>query len=161
MYKLVLLPTLITFLWMLQAFQIDQEIAMHTLFRAKHAVNRAVHAAAQQVNTEQLSRGVYAIDPARARTAAEQYLQTNLDLDASLMPVEGSFFKQQIEVLVFEVISEEAEFPYHYYHPAYHYEVTLNKPGVIMIVKIEYPRIYPIIEPITWHVKGTSELTMP
>ena len=60
------------------ALQSDTELALQMYFKAKQSVNRSVHAAAQQINMEQLANGIYAIDETKARSIAWQYLQQNL-----------------------------------------------------------------------------------
>lgn len=146
---------------MVTALQFDEEVAMHTLFRAKHSLNYAAHAASQQLDRIKLARGIYSIDEHRAREAAERYLQENMRLDERNEPLPDSFFRSRIEVLVFEVINEDRSFPFVYANPAYDYEVTLERPGVVMIVKVEFPRTYNVLGPITWEIKGSSELVYP
>lgn len=143
---------------LMHAYQADQELAVHAFFRAKYGLNYAVHAAAQQVDEEKLAHGVLSIDEEKALKTAMRCLRSNLQLDDANMPLQDAFFKSRIDVLEFEVIGEEANFPYHYVHPVYDYEVTLRKPGVIMIIQVEYPRIFGVLEPISWQVKSSAEL---
>jgi hypothetical protein len=158
MYKLVLFPIIIVFVFMLYAYQIDQELAMQTLFRSKYAVNRSVHAAAQQTDMNLLVSGTYAIDSDRARDTALEYLQNNLNLDTSNKPLSDSFLQAEVKILEFQVINHDEIFPYAYSREEYDYSVILERPGVVMIVAVQYPRIYNIIRPIEWKVKGASEL---
>jgi len=143
---------------MLFALQIDEEVSMNTLFRVKHGLNRATHAAAQQLNEEKLAQGIMSIDPFAAEEKARDYLQYNLQLDVNNYPLQGSFLESPLEILVFEIINENRIFPYHYVNEDFGYEVTLLRPGVVMIIRVEYPRIYQLIGPITWVIKGTAEL---
>jgi hypothetical protein len=140
------------------ALQMDEEVAMHTLFRCKHGLNAAVHAAAQQTNEVKLAGGIRSIDPIKARATANMYLQGNLRLDPNNVPLSGTFFQSNIEVLVFEVINEEHAFPYTYVNELYNYNVTLEHPGVVMFVQLQYPRIYKLLQPITWTVKSSAEM---
>lgn len=158
MHKLVLFIMMVVFYMTIFALQIDEELAMNTLFRAKHSLNRSVHAAAQQLDGEKLARGIYSIHAQEAQTQALFYLQQNLALDAFNVPLAGSFLRSKVEVLLFEVINEEQFFPFIYTNPTYNYTVTLQRPGVIMIIQVVYPRIYNVVGPITWEIKGTSEL---
>ena len=66
MYKLILSIMLAVGCVMLSAQQMDELMAMHALFQAKNAANRAAHAAAQQVDRKRLSLGERWIDEARA-----------------------------------------------------------------------------------------------
>lgn len=158
MHKLVLYVLLAVFYLTLHALQVDEEMAMHTLFRAKHALNRSTHAAAQQLDSAKLARGVYSIDPLSAESTALLYLQSNLSLTSTNDPQPGTFFRTKIKVQVLEVINETQAFPYTYTNATFDYEVTLEKPGVIMIIEVEYPRTYQVMGPITWQIKGAAEL---
>ena len=161
MYKLILFLLAAVLIMTLQAIQLDTEAAVHTLFRAKQAVNRAAHAGAQQLNTERLAAGAYAIDPAEAERQARLYLQGNLGLDADLAPLPGAFLQSRVEWLVFDVVNEDRTFPYAYANDAYDFEAVLNRPGVVLMIRLEYPRTYAILPPISWVIKGVAELTAP
>ncbi|PWV95591.1 hypothetical protein DFQ01_12662 [Paenibacillus cellulosilyticus] len=141
------------------AQQMDEEMAMKALFQGKHAVNRAAHAAAQQMDEEQLARGTIWIDSTRASAAAKEYLMSNLSLDSNLKPLAGSYLQEPIEIVVFKVINADETFPYIYRNSTYNYEVTLEHPGVILIIHLDYPRAFSALEPIDWYVKGAAELS--
>ena len=161
MHKLLLL-TLMAAIWMmLMALQIDEEMSIRTLFEAKRAVNRAAHAAAQQLDGNALASGVLRIDEAAAATAARQYLQANLRLDPSLSPLPGSMLRDPVEIAVLRVVNGDEVFPYTYRNETYHYEVTLRRPGVILIVRVRYPRGFNVMGPVEWHVAGAAELVVP
>jgi hypothetical protein len=159
MEKLLLFALMLVVWVTAHAQQMDEEMAMKTLFQGKHAVNRAAHAAAQQVDEEQLAHGTVWIDWARASTAAREYLMANLQLDSNLKPLAGSYLQQPIEITVFKVVNEDETFPYTYRNLTYDYEVTLQHPGVILIVHLDYPRAFGALEPIDWYVKGAAELS--
>ncbi|WP_138755179.1 hypothetical protein [Paenibacillus sinopodophylli] len=159
MYKLLLIVVMMSIWLSVHLLQVEEELAMQTLFQGKHAVNRAAHAAAQQVDAAALSEGILRLSPEAAADEAALYLQRNLLLDESGEPVAGSFLKERVEVEVFEVVNADEMFPYTYRNTAYDYEVTLHHPGVILIVHIMYPRGFQIMEPIEWHIKGAAELT--
>ncbi len=142
----------------MHALQTDEEIAMHALFQAKHAVNRAAHAAAQQLDQDKLALGVHSIDEGRAQAEALRYLQDNLRLDTGNIPIPGSFWKTPMQVLSLVVINEDHVFPFVHLDPLYRYSVTLNRPGVILIVRLEFPRTFRVLAPIVWEIKGTAEL---
>jgi hypothetical protein len=158
MYKLVLYLLLFTFLMTMFALQLDEEISMNMLFRAKHGLNRATHAAAQQLDEQKLSQGFMSIDSGAAKDKAYEYLQANLQLDHNNVPLPGSFLKSPVDILIFDVINDNYVFPYHYVNSTYNYHVILERPAVVMIIKVEYPRIYEVIGPITWVIKGAAEL---
>lgn len=158
MYKLIAFMLLIGFVMLLQALQADEEVALQALFQGKHAVNRAAHAAAQQVDRDKLKDGIVSIDPASAEAAALLYLQRNLRLDEANEPLPETFWRTRAEVLELEIINENRPFPYTYTNTDYNYTVTLAKPGVVMIVRLVYPRTYTVLGPITWEIKGTAEL---
>ncbi|EFM11827.1 conserved hypothetical protein [Paenibacillus curdlanolyticus YK9] len=141
-----------------QGQQMDEEMAMKALFQGKHAVNRAAHAAAQQIDMSELASGRIRIDPTEAEAEAQRYLQANLLLDDALAPLPNSFLRERVEVVVFEVVNGDRTFPYTYRNAAYEYEVTLEQPGVVLIIHLHYPRAFRAIEPIDWYVKGAAEL---
>ncbi len=158
MYKLLLYLLLIVFFMTMFALQIDEEVSMNTLFRVKHGLNRATHAAAQQIDVHKLAQGITSIEIQSAEDKAYDFLQANLQLDVNNVPQQGSFLDTPVDVVVFEVINENHVFPYNYVNNECNYEVTLQRPGVVMIIRVEYPRIYQVLGPITWFIKGTSEL---
>ncbi|HEX7056722.1 MAG TPA: hypothetical protein VF260_05940 [Bacilli bacterium] len=157
MYKLLLYVLIIGLCAILTSVQIDEEMSLKTLFLAKHAVNRAAHAAAQQTQISLLAEGKIAIDPDLAAETALLYLQKNLHLDETNRPLPGSFLKEPVDLLEFAVIGEGYTFPYEYENKPYHYHVTLKRPGVVMIVRVAYPGIFNLLGPIQWVVKGTAE----
>ncbi|WP_240644645.1 hypothetical protein [Paenibacillus paeoniae] len=140
--------------------QVEEELAMKTLTQGKRAINRAAHAAAQQVDKIALSEGVVRIDESAASREAALYLQQNLQLDANGRPLPNSFLRQPVEVLVFEVINSGETFPYRYRNQTYHYEVELRSPGVIMIARVTFPRAFAVLEPIKWEIRGAAELVV-
>lgn len=159
MYKLVLVLMMMVIWMLLHALQTDEEMAISALFQGKHAVNRAAHAAAQQVDPTALADGRLHIDEAAARAEADLYLRRNLQLDSGGVPLPGAFLKERVEVVAFEVINDNESFPYTYRNDRFDYEVTLQKPGVVLIARIVYPRVFNVIAPIEWTIKGTAELT--
>ncbi|MBB6731866.1 hypothetical protein [Cohnella zeiphila] len=158
MHKLVFAALMIVVWWMLQALQMDEEAAMGTLHEGKRAIDRAVHAAAQQTDRAKLELGILSIDKALARAAADEYLQANLRLKTDNTPRDDAFLRESVEVEVFEVIDETETFPYVYRNPRYDYEVTLNRPGVVMIAHLKYPRAFNVLDPVEWDLKGSAEM---
>jgi hypothetical protein len=158
MYKLLLIVVMMTVWISIHLLQVEEELAMKTLFQGKHAVNRAAHAAAQQLDMEALGEGLLRLAPDKASSAAALYLRENLKLDEQGEPLQSSFLKHRVEVVVFEVVNSEHAFPYTYRNDQYNYEVTLKRPGVIMIIHLIYPRAFQVMEPIEWDIKGAAEL---
>ncbi len=158
MAKLVFSVLMIVIWWMLHALQMDEELAMGTVHEAKRAVDRAAHAAAQQLDREKLELGVLSIKGEKAEEALIVYLRENLSLDAELNPVPGSFLRDRVAVRVFEVINDEIDFPYTYRNSLYGYEVTLDRPGVVLIIHVIYPRLFGVLAPVKWDLKGTAQL---
>lgn len=144
--------------WMLHALQLDEEMAIGTLSNLKHAVNRAAHAAAQQLDRDKLELGVLSIDEGLAEQAAARYLMDNLALDGGLNPLPGSLLRDPVEVRVFEVLDESLSYPYTYKNEPYDYEVTFERPGVVLIARVAYPVLFGVLAPIEWDVRGSSEL---
>jgi hypothetical protein len=158
MYKLILFMMLMVYCMTATALQFDEEVAIRALFQAKHSVNYAAHAASQQIDGAKLARGIHSIDAALARQVAERYLRENMRLDENNDPLPDSFFRSRVNIAVFEVINENHAFPYTYENSAYDYRVTLQRPGVVLIIEVEFPRTYRVLGPITWRIKGCSEL---
>ncbi|SFJ45469.1 hypothetical protein SAMN02799624_04614 [Paenibacillus sp. UNC496MF] len=159
MYKLVLVMLMAVVWMLLHALQTDEEMAVAALFQGKHAVNRAAHAAAQQIDAAALADGRLHIDEASARAEAGEYLRRNLQLDENGLPLPGTYWKERVEVVDFQVLNDDLTYPYTYRNEAYDYEVTLQRPGVVLIVRLAYPRVFSVIDPIAWTIKGTAELT--
>jgi hypothetical protein len=144
--------------WMLHALQMEEELAMSTVHEAKRAVNRAAHAAAQQVDRDKLEVGLLSLDPERAESAAMVYLRENLRLDSGLQPLPGSFLRERVRIEQFVVIGSEAVFPYTYRNDSFGYEVTLKRPGVVLIVHLAFPRLFGVMAPVEWDLKGSAEM---
>ncbi|MFD0673908.1 hypothetical protein [Cohnella sp. GCM10027633] len=144
--------------WMLHALQLDEEMAIGTLSNMKHAVNRAAHAAAQQLDRDKLELGILSIDESLAEQAAARYLMDNLALDGQLNPLPGSMLRDSVEVRVFEVLDESLAYPFTYRNERYAYEVTFDRPGVVLIANVTYPLLFGVLAPIEWDVRGSSEL---
>jgi hypothetical protein len=158
MAKLVFGVLMAVVWWMLQALQLDEELAMNTVFEVKRAVNRAAHAAAQQADPEKLELGQITVDPARAEAAALVYLRENLRLDAALKPLPGSFLRDSVRIERFAVIGDEVSFPYTFRLNEFDYEVTFYRPGVVLIVHVTYPRMFGVLDPVEWTIKGAAEM---
>src|SRR5690554_7630172 len=121
MYKLVLYLLLAVFFMTMYALQLDEEVSMNMLFRAKHGLNRSTHAAAQQFDKQKLAEGIMAIDQQAAEEIAYEYLQSNLKLDPANIPLRESFLESPVEVLVLEVLNENLLYPYHYVNDDFDY----------------------------------------
>ncbi|MGG1314855.1 MULTISPECIES: hypothetical protein [Cohnella] len=158
MHKLVFGVLMIVIWWMLHAMQIDEEIAIGTLYEGKRAINRAAHAAAQQLDRNKLEQGIVSIDEAKASAAALSYLQANLRLQEDLAPQPGSLLRDPVEIRVFRIINEDVQFPYTYINTEYDFQVTLDRPGVVLIAHMAYPRLFRALPPIEWELKGAAEL---
>lgn len=158
MHKFLLLMLLVLFQMRLMALQLDEERAMHLLFDLKYGLNRAVHAAAQQTDDARLARGIRAIDEAKAEAVFLEYLQANLQLDGDNRPLPGSQLREPVDIVVFDVINPDQPFPYHYRNAEHDVSLTLYGPGVVAVIRAEYPRFYRLVGPIDWTVKGSSEL---
>jgi hypothetical protein len=158
LYKLLLLVLISVVFMSLFALQTDEELAMHTLFHGKHALNHAVHAAAQQSDQVKLAGGIHAIDELKARAAALQYLQANLRLNAMNDPLPNTFLRSTVVVELFKIVNDNEVFPYTYMDPGNGYSVTLDRPGVIMFIRLEFPGTYTVLQPITWTIKSSAEM---
>jgi len=158
MDKLILVLLMAVAFFVLYAEQLDEEAAVRVFFQLKHAVNRAAHAAAQQIDPGNLAEGTILFDEAAARREAERYLQLNLKLDERMMAEDGSFLQGSVVVRELVLIDDAYTFPYRYENEQYDYEVTLHKPGVILIIEVEYDRMFRAIGPIIWQVKGAAEI---
>lgn len=158
MYKLLLILNLCVVCIVMYALQTDEALSLQMYFQSKHSINRAVHAAAQQLDMDKLSQGIFEIDEASAKRVAWMYLRQNLNLDQGLSPLPGSMLTKPAEIVQFQVINEGEIFPYTFYDAKLGYSIVLNNPSVIMIMRLEYPRLYSILPPLTWHIKGVAEI---
>ncbi|MBD2870914.1 hypothetical protein [Paenibacillus arenilitoris] len=159
MHKLLLIVIMMSVWISSHLLQVEEELAMRTLFLGKHALNRAAHAAAQQLDSEALGEGELRIAPDRAEAEAIRYLRANLLLDSAGEPLPQSFLKHPVQIVVFEIINDDRDFPYTYRNEAFQYEATLERPGIVLIAHVVYPRAFGLLDPIEWHIKGAAELT--
>lgn len=160
MHKLVFSLLMIVVWWLLHAMQLEEETALGTLHEGKRAVDRAAHAAAQQVDRLKLEEGTLSIDPVAAQEAALAYLAANLRIEPDLEPRAGEWLDAKPEIVDFAVINEQNVFPYTYRNAAYDYEVTLRRPGVVLIVHLACPRVFGVTDAIEWDLKGAAELVI-
>ncbi|MDQ6422838.1 hypothetical protein RB620_25760 [Paenibacillus sp. LHD-117] len=158
MYKLLLIVMMMAVWMAVHLMGVEEEMAMKTLSQSKRAVNRAAHAAAQQLDKTALGGGELRIDPEAALEAASLYLGANLLVDASGIPLENSFLREPVELLVFDVINGDESFPYVYRNDDFDFEAVLRKPGVVIIAKVTYPRAFEVLAPIEWEIRGAAEL---
>jgi hypothetical protein len=158
MAKLVFSVLMIVIWWMLHALQMDEELAMGMVHEGKRAVDRAAHAAAQQLDRDKLEMGMLSIKPELAEQSVLAYLRENLTLDAGLNPLPGSFLKDPPEIRVFKVVNDDVTYPFTYRNSLYQYEITLDRPSVILIIHIKYPRLFGVLTPVEWDLKGSAEL---
>ncbi|THF72988.1 hypothetical protein [Cohnella fermenti] len=158
MHKLVFVVLMLIVWWTLHAIQVDEELALSVVHEGKRAVDRAAHAAAQQIDEAKLEAGVPAIDRDKAIASAALYLKENLRLEADLSPSEDGYLREPVEVKVLDIVDETQAFPYRYRNDEYDYEVTFRRPGVVLIAHIVYPRVFAALPPIEWELKGAAEL---
>ncbi len=143
------------------AQQLDQELAMKVYYKGKYAVNRATHAAAQQLDKHRLAEGQLFIDEERAIIMAKQYLYQNLLLDENGVPTPQSFLQSPLHIVLFEIINADQQFPYLYDNSQYGIRLQLEQPAVIIVVALKYPSIFLHNDPVEWYVAGSSQLVAP
>jgi hypothetical protein len=158
MAKLVFGMLMAVMWWMLHALQMDEEMALGTVFEAKRAVSRAAHAAAQQADRDKLELGLLSLDKDQAEAAALAYLRANLRLDPDLNPLPGSFLREKVTVEQLVVFGDEVSYPFTYRNEAFGYEVTLNRPGAVLIIRVSFPRLFGVLAPVEWELKGAAEM---
>jgi len=161
LYKLLLIPLMLVVSLTMYAQQIDQELAMKVYYKGKYAVNRATHAAVQQLDSFRLADGELFIDEDRAFDMAKQYLYANLLFDANGQPTAQSFIQSPIRILLFEVVNADQTFPYQYENPQYGIRLSLHKPAVVLVVALDYSGIFLRNDPVKWNIVGSSQLIAP
>src|SRR5690606_20392433 len=140
MHKQLLFIVMFSFLLLMNAMQTDEQLAMQALFEGKRAINRAPHAGALHIDMHKQTEGIMSIDRLSSYAAVLSYLQANLKLDTTNRPLPSSFWQTGAEIAVFEIVNEDRVFPYTYTNPVYEYSVTFNRPGIVLIVRLVYPR---------------------
>jgi len=143
---------------MMYTEQLDHELSMKAYYKGKQAVNRGAHAGALQLDELLLSEGVFAIDSEMAYLMATEYLYANLRLDEHGYPTSKSFLKERVELLHFEVLDATLTYPYDYRLSEYGYSTTFDRPAVVIVIRMEYPRIFSSNNPVEWNIIGSSQL---
>lgn len=107
----------------------------------KDANNIAVHDAAQELDETELTRGRLIIDPTLAYDTFQQALQANLGLDNGLSPQVGSRFKNQVKIVMFDIVddSDGVTFPLLYEDSEYGITKYIEGPSVIAVIETEHP----------------------
>ena len=85
-------------------------------------------------------------------------MQANLSLNADNEPLPDTFLQSTVVVDLFKVVNEGEIFPYTYRDDSRDYSVTLERPGVIMFIRLAFPRTYAVLQPITWTIKSSAEM---
>lgn len=158
MYKLLIIPLMLIVWLSLYAGAIDQELAMKSYYKGKHAVNRGAHAAALQLDSLALAEGIFQLDPIQARAEAERMIYLNLLLDEAGNPTAQSFIRKPVQIVHFDVLDASLSYPYHYKLDSYDFQTTFERPAVIVVIKISYPRIFSINNPVEWNIIGSAQL---
>lgn len=143
---------------MMYSEQLDHELSMKAYYKGKQAVNHAAHAGALQLDEELLSEGIFTIEPELAFNMALQYMYANLRLDESGNPTDRSFLRERVELLHFEVLDATLAYPYEYSLSEYGYSTTFDRPAVIIVIRMKYPRIFSSNNPVEWNIIGSSQL---
>lgn len=159
MYKLLLVICMLPIVLQLHSLQADEELAVRMFFQVKQALNRAVHAGAQQVDPEALSEGRYRLDPERAELVMLAYLRENLNLDESLRPMSGSLLRSPVEIVEFEIVEPPANGAPAYRSTSRGDIVRFDRPGVLLTVRVEYPQAYRLLNPIAWEITSAGQLS--
>lgn len=157
-YKLLIVPLMLIVWLSLYAGGIDQELAMKSYYKGKQAVNRGAHAAALQLDTAALAEGIFQLDPSKARATAEQMIYRNLALDETGSPTANSFIRAPVDIVHFEVLDASLTYPLHYKLDRYGFQTTFYRPAVIIVMKLSYPRIFSINNPVEWNIIGSAQL---
>ncbi|MCR8657058.1 hypothetical protein [Paenibacillus endoradicis] len=155
---MLIIPLLLVIWLMMYTEQLDHELSMKAYYKGKQAVNRGAHAGTLQLDELQLSEGIFAIDPVMAYQMATEYMYANLRLDRNGNPTPQSFLKERVELLHFEVLDPSLTYPYEYSLSKYGYSTTFNRPAVVIVIRMKYPRIFSSNNPVEWNIIGSSQL---
>ncbi|NGM82636.1 hypothetical protein G5B47_09415 [Paenibacillus sp. 7124] len=136
--KLAFVLLIFIYAWFFQAQNQEWDIDRELL---KHAINMAVHDAAQEMNESERASGRLVFDPAAAEASFRETLKANLGLDDSLAPRTGSRLRSKVEVVDFVVIDESSgvTFPFLYEDSRYGITKFLQGPSVIAVIKTRHP----------------------
>ena len=143
---------------MMYSEQLDHELSMKAYYKGKQAVNHAAHAGALQLDEQQLSEGIFAIDPNVAYNKPTQYLYANLRLDESGNPTSHSFLTERVELLHFDVLDASLTYPYQYVLSEFGYSTIFDRPAVVIVIRMKYSRIFSSNNPVEWNIIGSSQL---
>jgi len=158
MYKLLIFPLMLVVWLSLYASGIDQELSMKSYYKGKQAVNRGAHAAALQLDKIALAEGIFQLDPIKARAEAEKMIYRNLSLDETGKPTSQSFIRTPVQIVHFEVLDASLSYPFHYELDSYDFQTTFYRPAVVIVMKLTYPRIFSINNPVEWNIIGSAQL---
>lgn len=82
----------------------------------------------------------------------------NLLLDEAGNPTAQSFIRKPVQIVHFDVLDASLSYPYHYKLDSYDFQTTFERPAVIVVIKISYPRIFSINNPVEWNIIGSAQL---
>lgn len=155
---MLIIPLMLVIWLMMYTEQLDHELSMKAYYKGKQAVNRGAHAGALQLEEQQLSEGIFAIDPEMAYQMATEYLYANLRLDQNGNPTSRSYLRERVEILHFEVLDASLTYPFEYSLSEYGYSTTFDRPAVVIVIRMKYPRIFSSNNPVEWNIIGNSQL---
>ena len=87
-----------------------------------------------------------------------QYLQANLRLNADNDPLPDTFLRAGLWWNYLRLLMIMRYFLIRMWMTGSDYSVTLDRPGVIMFIRLEFPRTYTVLQPITWTIKSSAEM---
>ncbi len=124
----------------------------------KEGLNRAVKAAAMAINSnEQLSEGIFTIDPVKAEINFKQILAENIGLnEITLEPLPtGSLVTERLEIKEFVVQNTT---PTTYYSPAIKNYFNFEYPSVLSVIQVKVKGVFSS-RIITMYKLSSSQLT--
>jgi hypothetical protein len=149
-YKIASFLIIAPLLVMLLLLQLDHDYATALFIQAKQAVNRSVQAAAMQVDLESWAAGEPVLEPVQAESTFKDYLKDNLKLATGNL-------KNQIGEIDVTIVDRSHVFPYTF-QSKWNDTIVFHSPGLFVSVKLTYPRLYKVLGPITWTIRGAEQI---
>jgi hypothetical protein len=143
---LIIAPVLVILLLL----ELDYDHATAMFIQAKQAVNRSVQAAAMQIDPESWAAGEPVLEPIRAESIFKDYLKDNLKLSTGNL-------KNHIGEIEVTIVDRSHSFPYTF-QSKWNDTIVFRSPGLFVSVQLTYPRLYKVLGPITWNIRGAEQI---
>lgn len=121
-------------------FQQDYNLHQQHLYNLKFTAQEASAAAAQYIVNDYYKEGMLVFNQSEGTKAAEYIIQKQLKVDENLLPLAGSYWRNQVNYQLEFFDDSNSTFPFLYTHYTNSFTLTIREPTVIVTIDAGKPR---------------------